>query len=173
MPKIINVQHVLHIFPCVILYMLLIEGIRINVLWLKTNVETQYSATMQKRKAIRLFHTRHFHSLRMNDDECVCYHLLMLIAGWRHWFLQEAGMYNLHVTGKTPFHFLNAESNRTKYIPPSNSAPCYCVLLPPTGDAVCVCVTSYRSWRITVQNCSCLSLASAVDMHLFRALFMH
>lgn len=47
-------------------------------------------------------------------------------------------MYNLHVTGKTPFHFLNAESNRTKYILPSNLVPCYCILLPPTGNTVFV-----------------------------------
>lgn len=42
-------------------------------------------------------------------------------------------MYNLHVTGKTPFHFLDAVSSPTKYTPPSNLAPSSCVVLPPTG----------------------------------------
>lgn len=47
-------------------------------------------------------------------------------------------MYNLHVTGKTLFHFLNAVSSHTKYIPPSTLIPSNCVLLPPTGSTVFV-----------------------------------
>lgn len=42
--------NVLHIFPCVILFMLFIEGVRINVVWQKINVENKYSSTVQKKK---------------------------------------------------------------------------------------------------------------------------
>lgn len=46
-------------------------------------------------------------------------------------------MYNLHATGKTPFHFLTAVSNYTKHILPEKLDSSCCVLLPPNGNTVC------------------------------------
>lgn len=46
-------------------------------------------------------------------------------------------MYNLHVTGKTPFSFLYCCKQSYKIHTALKLDPSYCVLLPPTGNTVC------------------------------------